>query len=122
FGAIRVARFNGHGGESLQGGALFGGAWRAKLDHEGAEGALNRMIGMVSAPLGTSKVARDTAAEAVEWRIREGEELGLNRAHGLLNYFYNSERMPFWSSSFSSRSTLTPYYSSGLLDRIVHTY
>lgn len=117
-----VARFNGHGGESLQGGALYGGRWKSILEGKGSAKALDRLNGMVDSPLGTSDVGRGLAMAAVQARVKLGEEMGIVSAHGQLNYFYNSERMPFWASSFSNRATLTPYYSSGLLRHVARTY
>lgn len=117
-----VARVNGHGGESLQGGALYGGRWKSMLEGKGGDRAIDRLEAMVNAPLGTSRLGRDLAMDAVRARIERGKEMEIVSAHGLLNYFYNAERMPFWASSFSNRATLTPYYSSGLLHHVTHTY
>lgn len=122
FAPSEVATFNGIGGESLIGGALFAGTWLAKLQGQGADGAFTRMAGMVNSPYGTSKHAKELALDAVRVRLEMGQAQGISSAYGLLNYVYNSERMPFWSHSFGSRSTLTPYYSSGLLPHVAWTY
>lgn len=117
-----VARFNGHGGEALHGGEYCRGSWAKKLVNQGLSGAIDRMAAMVSVTRTTSSSAREQTMNTVRARLETGLSMGIDTAYGLLNYFYSAERMPFWASSSPNRSTITPYYSSGLLHHIGRTF
>ncbi|WP_299521001.1 hypothetical protein [uncultured Serinicoccus sp.] len=117
-----MARFNGHGGEALHGGEYLGGSWRERLLDRGVEGALDRIVAMVKVARGTSDAGRERTIESVRTRLEFGQSVGIDTAHGLLNYFYSAERMPLWAGSSPNRSLITPYYSSGLLHHIARTF
>lgn len=117
-----IARFNGHGGEALHGGEYYKGAWAERLEGQGISGAIDRLSAMVSVARATSTSARERTMETVRSRLNRGFAMGIETAHGLLNYHYSAERMPFWASSSPNRSVITPYYSSGLLHQIGRTF
>lgn len=117
-----IARFNGHGGEALHGGEYYKGAWADKLEGKGISGAIDRLAAMVSVARATSASGRERTMEIVMNRFETGLSMGIETSHGLLNYHYSAERMPFWASSSPNRSVITPYYSSGLLHQIGRTF
>lgn len=117
-----IARFNGHGGEALHGGEYYKGAWAEKLEKKGISGAVDRLAAMVSVARATSASSRERTMEIVRGRFETGLSMGIETSHGLLNYHYSAERMPFWASSSPNRSVITPYYSSGLLHQIGRTF
>lgn len=122
YSPLVVARFNGHGGEALNGGEYYKGAWAEKLAGKGLSGALDRMTTMVSVARATTESGRERTIEIIRARLNRGASMGIDTAHGLLNYHYSAERMPFWASSSPNRSVITPYYSSGLLHQIARTF
>lgn len=114
FRLAQAARFNGLGGEVSNGGNLLD-SWADRLTGQEIGAGLDRMSAMARTSGGASKLAREHVRQLLEEWGEAARHLGLSTAHQVLDLIYAWDRMPNWSTPYSTPHTLTPYYSAPLI-------
>lgn len=117
FRAGKQAKFNGLGGEVMNGGSFTRGPWREKMAQAPVSAAAGRMASMVTGGnLAASSAAKETVTEfALTYPQKTSEASGITTASGILDLFYNMDRMPNWSNVFAGTDTLCPLFASSIL-------
>lgn len=116
FRSARQAKFNGLGGEVMNGGSFARGPWQEKLAGAPISQAGDRMIKMIGGSVGASEAAKAAVAEFAEAYPKDISDVsGINTASGVLDLFYNMDRMPNWSNVFAGLDTLCPLFASSIL-------
>lgn len=110
FRSSKHAKFNGLGGEVMNGGSFTRGPWRDRLAQAPLSHASDRIIKMIgNGGLGASAEAKAAVADFdAGYPARVSEITGIDTASGVLDLFYNMDRMPNWSNVFAAPDTLVP--------------
>ncbi|MGP5254617.1 hypothetical protein [Glutamicibacter ardleyensis] len=106
--------FNGLGGEVMAGGQLLG-AWHDRLINAPAGAATGKLSAMVNVALGATPETKETVLSEIHKYIAKAESFGLTGAAGVMDLFYHLDRMPNWSITYATPSTLTPLFAPSLL-------
>lgn len=115
FRSSAQAYFNGLGGEVMNGGSFTRGPWQEKLEGAPIAAAGKRMVTMIRG-LGASEDAKAAVAAFAEAYPRKTADVsGINTASGILDLFYNMDRMPNWSNVFAGTDTLCPLFAPSIL-------
>src|SRR5699024_5451122 len=109
------------GGEAIQGGALMGGYWRAKINEGGAGVAFQRLRELVTTPLGASEFAKESTSERLQRHASRVVDLGWTHPEAPVNFVYNTDRMPHWSLPLSRKETLVPFFAPVMLRHMART-
>lgn len=120
FAAFRTPSFpifNGLGGEAMAGGNLLG-AWRDRLINAPPSRALDKMATMANVSLGASQEAKDLTIEASETYIDAADSYGIHDAAGVMDIFYNLDKMPNWTIIYGSQNIITPLFARSLLSNL----
>ncbi len=117
FKSPKQARFNGLGGEVMNGGSFTRGTWGKRLDGAPLSRAGDRIASLVSnGSLGVSTQAIESVNDfAHEYPAIIAEASGIDTPNGVLDLFYNTDRMPNWSNVFAETDKVCPLFASSIL-------
>ncbi len=111
---------NGLGGEAMQGRTLLSPAWIAKMDGQGPELGRQRITAMIESGAAGVREASIEDTNRTSMRVADdAERLGLKGPFMVVDYFYNTSKMPYWSMPQAAMNTLLPFYSPQMLPRAI---
>lgn len=112
----KQAKFNGLGGEVMNGGAFTPARLRDKLDVSPASAASDTIISIIALGKGASDQSRELVADfAGNFATSMRDHTGVNTASGIMDLFYSSDRMPHWSNVFAGTDTICPLFAPSVL-------
>ncbi|UOD80457.1 hypothetical protein [Paenarthrobacter ureafaciens] len=112
----KQAKFNGLGGEVMNGGSFTPGPWREKLSTAPAKEASEVIVKMIARGFAASDQAKEAIGSfAQDYPEKISDVTGINTASGVLDLFYSMDRMPNWSNVFAGSDTLCPLFASSIL-------
>lgn len=117
----KKARFNGLGGEAMQGGNFAPERWRQRAQGKGIQFALGRAHTLASRYSAIDAGKCELVAERLGDRVRDAASMGISTPVGQVGYIYLIEEMPYWSLPFSMREMLVPFYCAPLTKYMIQS-
>lgn len=115
FRTEQSARLNGLGGEFVAGAFFASGHWSERLSGAGPQKALDRLAATAGGGLGVSDDAVAATIAGLQWLVPFASDIEAPSALAVLDLCYMLERMPYWSNTYATGSTLAPLLAASLL-------